>query len=241
MSHQPIVQCEKITKTYGEGEAKTYALRGVDLTVYQQELLMIVGPSGCGKTTLLSVITGLIEADSGCCEILGQDILQLTDADKTAFRGKHIGFVFQNFNLFPALTALENVASPLIIQGMDYEKALEQARPFLKAVGIAEQADQTPAHLSGGQQQRVAIARALVHQPDLIICDEPTSALDHQAGQTVMQLLKSIAAQHQTTLIVVTHDNRIYSYADRIAEMEDGRIIGTHTDETFSLDTARSF
>ncbi|HHS99799.1 MAG TPA: ABC transporter ATP-binding protein [Thiomicrospira sp.] len=231
MTHQAIVQCHKISKTYGQGDNKTFALRETDLTVYEQELLMIVGPSGCGKTTLLSIISNLIEADSGQCEILGTEVLSLSDPQKTAFRGQHIGFVFQSFNLFPALTALENVASPLIIQGIKYEKALKKARPYLASVGIAEQADHIPSKLSGGQQQRVAIARALVNEPELIICDEPTSALDHDSGQKVMQLLKSIAEDKKTTLVVVTHDNRIFSYADRIVEMDDGRIIGTKHDE----------
>ncbi|HHT00616.1 MAG TPA: ABC transporter ATP-binding protein [Thiomicrospira sp.] len=231
MTHQPIVQCHKISKTYGQGDNKTFALRETNLTVYEQELLMIVGPSGCGKTTLLSIISNLIEADSGQCEILGTEVLNLSDSQKTAFRGQHIGFVFQSFNLFPALTALENVASPLIIQGIKYEQALKKARPYLESVGIAEQADHIPSKLSGGQQQRVAIARALVNEPELIICDEPTSALDHESGQTVMQLLKSIAEEKKTTLVVVTHDNRIFSYADRIVEMDDGRIIGTKHNE----------
>jgi len=231
MTHQAIVQCHKISKTYGQGDNKTFALRETDLTVYEQELLMIVGPSGCGKTTLLSIISNLIEADSGQCEILGTEVLSLSDSQKTAFRGQHIGFVFQSFNLFPALTALENVASPLIIQGIKYEQALKKARPYLASVGIAEQADHIPSKLSGGQQQRVAIARALVNEPELIICDEPTSALDHDSGQKVMQLLKSIAEDKKTTLVVVTHDNRIFSYADRIVEMDDGRIIGTKHDE----------
>ncbi len=232
MTRSPIVQCYKLSKSYGKGESETFALRETDLTVYKQELLMIVGPSGCGKTTLLSIISNLIDADSGECHVLGTDVFQLSETDKTAFRGQHIGFVFQSFNLFPALTAVENVASPLIIKGMDYAQALKKARPLLASVGIADQADRIPSELSGGQQQRIAIARALVNKPELVICDEPTSALDHKSGQTVMQLLKSISAEHKTTLIVVTHDARIYSYADRIVEMDDGQIIGMKNDET---------
>ncbi len=226
----PVIQCRSIQKTFGEGSAQVQALQGVDLTIYEQELLMIVGPSGCGKTTLLSVMSGLLEADSGHCWILDEDMLTLSENEKARFRQKHIGFVFQSFNLFPALTALENIAVPLIVQGMDYAKAIQQAKPFLDSVGLSERQDLTPSQLSGGQQQRVAIARALVHHPKIVICDEPTSSLDHAAGQKVLSLLKNVAQQHQATLIIVTHDNRIYHFADRIAQMEDGRILKIEKD-----------
>lgn len=186
---------------------------------------MLVGPSGCGKTSLISVIAALLEPDSGDCVLLDADLREMTQQQRTAFRGRHIGFVFQAFNLLPALSALDNVAAPLVIQGLSQRQAEAKAWTVLDRVGLADHAHQPPGQLSGGQQQRVAIARALVHDPDLIICDEPTSSLDHATGHEVMQLLRDLAKNDQRTLIVVTHDLRILEFADRIAQMEDGRII----------------
>ena len=220
-----IISCKDIVKTFNTGEAEVKALQGTTLDVYKNELLMLVGPSGCGKTTFVSVITTLLSFDSGSCEVLGKEISKMSDEDKTAFRGKNIGFVFQSFNLLPSLTAIENIALPLTISGVIREKAQDVAKEMLEAVGLELKADTKPNNLSGGQQQRVAIARALVHKPKLIICDEPTSSLDHKSGQVVMELLKKITKEKGSTMIVVTHDNRVYKYADRMAYMEDGKII----------------
>ncbi len=223
------VRCCDVTKTYGSGTAKVSALRGINLDVYRGELLMLVGPSGCGKTTLISIISAILQQDAGRCEVLGRDLTTLEQEEKDQFRGASIGFVFQVFNLFPALTALENVAVPLLIKGVAYKSSLAQAQTLLDSVGLASRADAFPGQLSGGQQQRVAIARALVHNPELIVCDEPTSSLDHKTGHEMMNLLGDIAHRSDKTLIIVTHDNRILEFADRIAHMEDGRItdIGT--------------
>lgn len=200
------------------------ALRGIDLEVRMGELLMLVGPSGCGKTTLISVIAGILDQDEGECLVFAQDLKHLEQNEKTRYRGRHIGFVFQAYNLLPPLTAAENVAVPLIINGMGRREALAQAEAILARVGLGERMQSLPAQLSGGQQQRVAIARALVHDPQLIVCDEPTSALDHETGQRVMELLKTVAVGTDRALVVVTHDSRTFAFADRIAEMDDGRI-----------------
>ena len=219
------VRCQGVTKTYGTGPAQVTALRGIDLEVLQGELLMIVGPSGCGKTTLISIISAIIEQDDGQCEVLDHDLKSLAPKDKIRFRGESIGFVFQLFNLMPALTALENVAVPLLIKGIPRKSAMEQALSVLASVGLQARADTLPKQLSGGQQQRVAIARALVHNPEIIVCDEPTSSLDHKTGHEMMEVLQGVAQGVDKTLIIVTHDNRIFDFADRIAHMDDGRIV----------------
>ena len=220
-----ILHCTNITKIFNAGEAEVKALQGVTLDIYENELLMLVGPSGCGKTTFVSVLSTLLNFEEGYCEVLGNDINKMGDEEKTEFRGKNIGFVFQSFNLMPSLSGLDNVALPLTIAGVNKDEAQKQAKEMLSAVELSDKADIKPNNLSGGQQQRIAIARALVHQPKLIICDEPTSSLDHESGQVVMQLLKKITKEKGVSMIVVTHDNRIYKYADRTAYMEDGRIL----------------
>jgi len=219
------VRCKGVTKTYGTGPAQVTALRGIDLEVYRGELLMIAGPSGCGKTTLISIISAIIEQDEGQCEVLEHDLKSLAREEKVRFRGESIGFVFQLFNLMPALTARENVAVPLLVKGMPRKAALEQAHSVLESVGLEARADSLPKELSGGQQQRVAIARALVHNPKIIVCDEPTSSLDHKTGHEVMTVFRGVVQNVDRTLIIVTHDNRIFDFADRIARMDDGRIV----------------
>jgi putative ABC transport system ATP-binding protein len=224
-NHDIAVRCRGVTKTYGAGDASVMALRGIDLDVRRGELLMVVGPSGCGKTTLISVIAGILEQDSGQCEVFGNDLKDMDQKERAQFRGLSIGFVFQLFNLLPALNAIENVAVPLLINGMARKNAQARAEDILKTVRLGTRLDALPGKLSGGQQQRVAIARAMVHEPKLIVCDEPTSNLDHVTGRSMMELLRDIAKSPDRALIVVTHDPRIFEFADRIAHMDDGKII----------------
>jgi putative ABC transport system ATP-binding protein len=219
------VRCRSLTKTYGAGDAKVMALRGVDLDVRLGELLMLVGPSGCGKTTLISVIAAILNQDSGSCEVLGQELQGMDQRQRTRFRGVSIGFVFQLFNLLPALSAVENVSVPLLINGVSRKTAATRASHLLTEIDLGERLRALPGELSGGQQQRVAIARALVHHPKLIVCDEPTSSLDHETGRGVMNILRSLAKSPDRALIVVTHDPRVFEFADRIAHMDDGKII----------------
>lgn len=219
------VRCRAVTKEYGAGDASVMALRGIDLDVRRGELLMVVGPSGCGKTTLISVIAGILDQDSGQCEVLGRDLKQMDKSERARFRGLSIGFIFQLFNLLPALSAVENVSVPLLINGMARKNAEARAQEVLEAVSLGSRLDALPGKLSGGQQQRVAIARAMVHGPKLIVCDEPTSNLDHETGHSIMKLLRDAAKSPERALIVVTHDPRIFEFADRIARMDDGKII----------------
>jgi putative ABC transport system ATP-binding protein len=223
------VACRGLNKSYGSGETWIQALRGIDLHVKAGELLMLVGPSGCGKTTLISVIAGILDQDEGECVLFGRNLQQLTKNQRVVYRGKNVGFVFQAFNLIPTLTATENVSVPLLINGIPRPEALARAIASLDEVGLAGRENALPAQLSGGQQQRVAIARALVHHPRLVVCDEPTSALDHQTGRRVMEALKSLAVSQDRALIIVTHDARIFEFADRIAHMDDGRIVDIKT------------
>jgi putative ABC transport system ATP-binding protein len=218
-----------VTKTY-PGATPVRALRGVDLTVSTGEVLMLVGPSGCGKTTLISVIAGVLDRDEGECTIFGEDFARMSPPRRAKFRGENVGFVFQSFNLIPTLSAAENVAVPLIINGVRRRMALRRAKEMLGRVGLEDRASEDPRRLSGGQQQRVAIARAMVHNPRLVVCDEPTSALDHETGDRVLSLLRDMCRQQGHALIVVTHDSRIFKYADRIAHMDDGRVDRIATD-----------
>ena len=219
------VYCNGLTKSYITGPTKIMALRGVNIEVRMGELLMLVGPSGCGKTTLISVVAGILDHDEGECLVFQQDFRAMDQTKKTRYRGLNIGFVFQAYNLLPTLTAKENVSVPLLILGNSRSDAEYRAEEILVQVGLENQLHAMPSQLSGGQQQRVAIARALVHQPKLIVCDEPTSALDAETGHLVLEILRKTALSEDRALIIVTHDNRIYNFADRIASMEDGRII----------------
>jgi len=219
------VRCQNVVKVYDTGGQKVTALNGINLDIAMGELMMLVGPSGCGKTTLISVIAGILDQDDGNCEVFGENLLSMRSKDKLNFRARNIGFVFQAFNLLPSLNAAENVSVPLIINGMKRMEAELKAITILEQVGLGERWTSLPSQLSGGQQQRVAIARSLVHNPRLIVCDEPTSALDHETGSNVMKLLKDVAMHKDRTLVIVTHDARIFDFADRIAEMDDGHII----------------
>lgn len=219
------VRCKGVMKTYGSGSTEVHALNGIELEVRTGEHMMLVGPSGSGKTTLISIIAGVLNHDGGECLVFEHDFKKMSQYEKTRFRGQNIGFVFQMFNLIPTLTAAENVAVPLLINGIKRTEALKRAREILDHVGLGDRTFSLPEELSGGQQQRVAIARAIVHNPRLIVCDEPTSALDHETGHKILELLREVAAVAGRALIVVTHDARIFGFADRIAKMDDGRII----------------
>lgn len=224
ISPQAAVTCRGITKTFGQGEAMTRVLRGVDVVINLGEIFFISGPSGSGKTTLLSIITGLLDKEEGELNVLGSDFSKMTVDEKAEFRAQNIGFVFQSFNLLPALTVIENVALPLQIRGVSRQEALAKANVLLLKLGMAKRAHESPRFLSGGQQQRISVARALVHDPRLIICDEPTSALDQVAGLVVMNMLKEQAMSPNRAIIVVTHDKRTFKFATRIAHINDGRI-----------------
>ncbi|MCI0331836.1 MAG: ABC transporter ATP-binding protein [Planctomycetes bacterium] len=221
----PLVTCRDVVKTYGSGNAEVHALRGVDLDVYPGELTMLVGPSGCGKTTLLSVVAGILRPTAGSVSVLRTDLTHLSSWRRTAFRRDHVGFVFQQFNLLPALTAAENAAVPLVIQGRSRRTALARSKELLDQMGMADRVSSLPGKLSGGQQQRVAIARALIHHPHLLVCDEPTSALDAKTGHTILELLRSIAVEGDRAVMIVTHDSRIFEFADTLARMDDGHIV----------------
>ena len=220
------VRCRGVVKDFGTGETRVRVLHGIDCDIAKGELTFLVGPSGCGKTTLISAIAGILSIEAGEIEVFGTPLRSLTGGRLPRFRGETIGFIFQQFNLLPALTATENAAVPLLVNGAPEAQALRSARELLASVGLAAHLDKLPSQLSGGQQQRVAIARALVHGPRLIISDEPTASLDASAGRSVMELLRDHALKPDRAVIVVTHDNRIFSFADRILRMSDGRIVG---------------
>jgi putative ABC transport system ATP-binding protein len=224
LDDNPLVTCRGLTKVYGSGNAEVHALRGIDLDVYGGELTMLVGPSGCGKTTLLSVLAGILRPTAGSVDALGTDLTSLSSWQRTAFRRQNVGFVFQQFNLLPALTAAENAAVPLVIQGYSKRRAVTAAKELLEKMGMGDRANSLPAKLSGGQQQRVAIARALIHSPHLLVCDEPTSALDHKTGHTILEILRNVAVEGDRAVIIVTHDSRIFEFADTMAHMDDGHI-----------------
>jgi putative ABC transport system ATP-binding protein len=219
------IVCTDITKTFGTPPNQTEALRGVSLKIMEGEMRMLMGPSGSGKTTLISVIAAILTQDKGTCIIDHTNLQTLSDQEKTRFRGKNIGFVFQAFNLIPMLTVEENVSIPLLLNGSERGPALEKAKAMLHEVGLGDKIGAQPFDLSGGQQQRVAIARAVVHSPKVVVCDEPTSFLDIHTGLKIMTLLRSLIEKFNTTLIVVTHDNRITQFADHIDHLEDGLIV----------------
>jgi len=233
---QLAISCRSLTKVYGREATAVQALRGIDLDVQSGELLMLVGPSGCGKTTLISIMAGVLDQTSGDCLLFGQDIIRMQSDAKTVYRGKRVGFVFQSYNLVPMLTAAENVAVPLVFTGTTWKEAIRQAEDMLRRVRMQDRLHFYPAELSGGQLQRVAIARALVHSPQLIVCDEPTSALDNVTGQDVLGVIRSMGVAQDRAVVVVTHDTRIFHFADRIAVMNDGRIerITSSPDELLS-------
>jgi putative ABC transport system ATP-binding protein len=219
------ISCRGLTKSFPSAAGTVRALRGVDLDVPRGSVTMLVGPSGCGKTTLISIVAGILAADSGRCIVLGTDVSALPSRHRLAFRARNIGFLFQQFHLLPTLSVGENVAVPRVINGEGRSAAAAAATAILARVGLGGRAGDPPGVLSGGEQQRVAIARALVHEPALIVCDEPTSALDHDTGQRILELLRQMVGELGTTVLIVTHDSRIFPFADRILRMDDGRIV----------------
>jgi putative ABC transport system ATP-binding protein len=230
-ANEPAVLCSQLTKDFGAGEERVRVLRGVDFAAPYGEMTLLVGPSGCGKTTLLCLIAGLLNKTAGHIEVLGTDVETLRGSDAVLFRRRNLGFVFQQYNLLPALTAAENAAVPLLAAGEKRSRAVEKAVAMLEQLGMRERAHARPNQLSGGQQQRVAIARALVHEPSLLVCDEPTAALDAETGHTVMDLLRTAAVRADRAVVVVTHDSRVFQFGDRIAYMNDGRITKTEVQQ----------
>ncbi len=220
------VKAIELVKWFGEGEARTVAVRGVSLEAYFGEMLYIEGPSGSGKTTLLSLISGILRPNEGKVLVEDKDLWEMTSDQIAKFRLNKVGFVFQDYHLFPRLTTVENVAIPLILKRLDWNKSLNEAMEYLDIVGIKDRAHLPPVKLSGGEQQRVAIARAIASRPDILIFDEPTASLDGDTGRRIVDFVKKNILNAHRCIIIVTHDSRIFEYADRIMKMEDGRIIG---------------
>ena len=218
------IKASGVTKWFGEGEARIAALRDVNLMMCFGEIVYVVGPSGSGKTTLLSVLSGILRPDAGTVLSDGKDLWSLTNDELASFRLNTIGFAFQDYHLFPRLTVAENVAIPLILKHVEWSKAIEEARRYVEIVGLKGRADILPMKLSGGEQQRVAIARAIVGQPDILIMDEPTASLDGDTGRSILSFVKDKLLNENRCILIVTHDSRIYEFANRILHMEDGRL-----------------
>lgn len=221
-----VIRAKGLGKIYREGATELRALQAVNLEVRAGELTMLMGPSGSGKTTLLSILGCILRASEGKLEVLGKDVSTLAEKELPRIRRDGIGFVFQGFNLFPTLTAAENVALALDLRGVRAREAIKRGEELLAEVGLAQKARSFPADLSGGQKQRVAIARALAGDPPILLADEPTAALDSTSGRTVIELLQRLAREHGRAVVMVTHDPRVLSFGDRIIHLEDGRIVG---------------
>ena len=237
---EPAISVRGIVKDFGAGQTAVRALHGIDAEVYPGELTYLVGESGSGKTTLISIIAGILYPSEGSVCVFGTEIYELGENALVKFRLANIGFIFQQYNLIPTLTAAENASVPLVAAGMKRDEAVARASSTLEQLNIGNLSDRLPRQMSGGQQQRVAIARALVHNPNLIVCDEPTAALDASSGRRVMDLLRAVAIQADRAVIIVTHDNRVFDLADRILEIEDGRIVGDRRPKQGPLNPAES-
>jgi len=220
------IRAEGLTKGFGEGETYTRAVSDVSFEAYHGEILFVVGPSGSGKTTMLSMVSGILRPDAGRVAIEETDIWSMGTDALAHFRLHKIGFVFQDFHLFPRLTTAENVAIPLIVQRRDWNEAIAEAHRFLDIVGLLNRADVPPVKLSGGEQQRVAIARALIAQPDVLVFDEPTASLDGDTGRNIINFVRTQVLNDHRCILIITHDSRIFEFADRILNMEDGRVTG---------------
>lgn len=229
-----VIRASGVTKVYGEGAAALRALTDVDLEIRASELTLLMGPSGSGKTTLLSILGCILRGTAGSLEILGERVDGLPESELPRIRREAIGFVFQGFNLFPALTAVENVSLALDLRGVGRADRERRAAELIREVGLAEKSKSYPRDLSGGQKQRVAIARALAGDPPIVLADEPTAALDSTSGKNVIELLRSLAHDDGRAVVMVTHDPRVLSYGDRIIHLEDGRIVGEENGTTGS-------
>ncbi|HYR83081.1 MAG TPA: ABC transporter ATP-binding protein [Terriglobia bacterium] len=222
---ETAISVRNLTKTYASGEAAVHAVSGVDLDAHGGQVVMLMGPSGSGKTTLLSIMGCILRATSGSVRIHGREVSGLKERELPRIRLAHLGFIFQGFNLFPALTAGENVEYVGLLKGLHRREARQRAHALFEQVGLADKYNMSPADLSGGQKQRVAIARALAGDPDIILADEPTAALDSHSGHHVMEMLVTLAHKRGRAVVIVTHDNRILEFADRIIKIEDGKIL----------------
>ena len=220
-----VMQANELWKLYASGESTVQAVKGVNVTIGEGEMIAIMGPSGCGKTTLLNVLSGIDEPTAGEVTIDEKSLFSVSDNERSRMRAEYLGFIFQDFNLLPVLSAVENVELPLLLLGKPANEARNTALDALKAVGLGERSGHRPSELSGGQQQRVAIARAIVHNPSVVLCDEPTGNLDSATSASVMELLKSINNKMGTTFLLVTHDSEVAKQCNRILHMDDGEII----------------
>lgn len=223
------ISCRGIKKSYGENETLIEALRGIDLDIYAAELTILEGPSGSGKSTLLSIITTILTPDTGQLHLLGEDMLHISSDQRSEFCRRNLGIVFQSLFLIPTLTVAENVALPLLVGGTPKKEAYERAIDTLKTMKMDHRSETSPLALSKGQQQKVAISRAIINESKILVCDEPTSALDQQSGHDTMDILKELATDGQKAVLVVTHDHRIFSFADRIISINDGLITAGNT------------
>ncbi|MBL0927564.1 MAG: ABC transporter ATP-binding protein [Phycisphaerales bacterium] len=224
MTVEHAIRVEGVEKEFGSGSSAAIALRGATLTVPFGGITMLVGPSGCGKTTLLSIIAGLLRPTRGAVRLLGRDLLAMSDRAQVDFRRRSMGFIFQQYNLLPSLSAAENASVGLLAAGVPRRAAVGRAAALLSDLGLGQKLDSLPRTLSGGQQQRVAVARALAHDPSVVLCDEPTAALDGASGRAVMEMMAAIAVRPDRAVLIVTHDSRIFDFAHQIVQMEDGLI-----------------
>jgi putative ABC transport system ATP-binding protein len=220
-----VFSASGLEKVFGEGESQVHALRGVSLAIRAGEFLAIMGPSGSGKSTLLHMLAGMDTPTRGEIRFLDQDLAHQVDATLASFRRRRIGFVFQTFNLLPALTALQNVALPLLLDGVSYRVAIARARTALESLGMSHRLDKHPSTMSGGEQQRVAVARALVIEPAAILADEPTGNLDSENSAQILRLLRRIVDEWKQTVVIVTHDLSVAKAADRVVLLRDGRVV----------------
>ncbi len=234
-TNNALIRASGITKIYREGATELRALSEVGLEIRAGELTLLMGPSGSGKTTLLSILGCILRASSGSLEVLGESVEMLPEKELPRVRREAIGFVFQGFNLFPALTTVENVALALDVRGVSRAQAEARAAELIREVGLAEKSRSYPADLSGGQKQRVAIARALAGDPPIVLADEPTAALDSTSGKSVIELLQRLAHEHGRAVAMVTHDPRVLPYGDRIIHLEDGRLVREETQQETAM------
>jgi putative ABC transport system ATP-binding protein len=224
MNLNNAIEVTGVEKQFGSGPSAARALCGANIRVPMGSITMLVGPSGCGKTTLLSIIAGLLKPTAGRVSVLERDIFAMSDSEQVEFRRRNMGFIFQQYNLLPSLSAAENAAVGLLAASVDRRTAVKRASETLKLLGLEQKLDSLPRTLSGGQQQRVAVARALVHEPRSVLCDEPTAALDGKSGRAVMEMMAAVAVREDRAVLIVTHDSRIFDFAHQIIHMEDGQI-----------------